>query len=52
VFISHSGAAAAAAAADDHTSLLACDAVWLGKWFLMFQTNTLPSSSEEQSTLT
>jgi len=47
VFCSHSGAAA-----DDDTSLLACDAVSLGAWFVMFQRNTVPSSSEELSTLT
>jgi hypothetical protein len=47
VFCSHSGTAA-----DDNTSLLACDAVSLGAWFVMLQRNTVPSSSEKLSTLT
>ena len=46
VFCSHSDAP------DDDTSLLACDAVSLGAWFVIFQRNMMPSSSEELSTLT
>ena len=46
VFCSHSGAA------DDDTCLVACDAVSLGVWFVMFQRNTVPPSAEELSALT
>jgi hypothetical protein len=46
VFCSYSGAT------DDDTSLLECDAVSLGAWFVMLKMNTVPSSSEELSTLT